>query len=151
MLTLVGNQVNFRAQRSLLIGVATMLLLFAACNKQQSASAPSAPKAFASPEEAGKALADAAKTQNQNEVGLILGPGLADITATGDATQDKAALAGFARAYQMMNRGEDWMIATKFCWWVQTVRHSRSRLQKKLMASGISTLPPERKRFWHAG
>ena len=104
MLTLVGNQVNFRAQRSLLIGVATMLLLFATCNKQQSASAPSAPKAFASPEEAGKALADAAKTQNQNEVGLILGPGSADITSTGDATEDKAALAGFTQAYQVMNR-----------------------------------------------
>jgi hypothetical protein len=81
-----------------------MLLLFAACNKQQSASAPSAPKVFASPEEAGKALADAAKTQNPNEVELILGPGSADITSTGDDTEDKAALAGFAQAYQVTNR-----------------------------------------------
>jgi Protein of unknown function (DUF2950) len=71
--------------------------------KQQSAT-PAGPRTFASPEDAGKALADAAKSQDRSQVLQIFGPGSADILSSGDATQDKASLDGFAQAYQAMNR-----------------------------------------------
>ena len=81
-----------------------ILLPIAACNRQQSASATAGPRTFASPEAAGKALADATKSQDQKELLQILGPGSADIISTGDAAEDKASLNGFAQAYQVMNR-----------------------------------------------
>src|SRR5208337_2769066 len=62
------------------------------------------PLALASPEDAGKALAGAAKSQSQEEIIMILGPGSADITSSGNPSQDKASFEGFAQAYQVMNR-----------------------------------------------
>jgi hypothetical protein len=82
-----------------------LLLSLTACNKQgQRAPEQAAPRSFASPQEAGKALEDAAKSQSQGEVLAILGPASADIVSSGDAAEDKVALAGFAQAYQVMNR-----------------------------------------------
>jgi len=82
-----------------------LLLSLTACNQQgQPASAQAAPKTFASPAEAGKALADAAKSQNQDTILVILGPGSTDIISSGNAEEDKASLGGFAQAYQAMNR-----------------------------------------------
>ncbi len=81
------------------------LLSLTACNKQATtASEQAAPKTFASPAEAGKALADAAKSQSQDTILVILGPGSTDIISSGNAAEDKASLAGFAQAYQVMNR-----------------------------------------------
>ncbi len=82
-----------------------LLLSLAACNKQATTeSEQAAPKTFASPAEAGKALADAAKSQSQDTILVILGPGSADIISSGNAAEDKASLGGFAQAYQVMNR-----------------------------------------------
>jgi hypothetical protein len=82
-----------------------LLLFLTACNQQgQHASEQAAPKTFASPADAGKALADAAKSQSQDTILVILGPGSADVISSGDAAEDKASLAGFAQAYQVMNR-----------------------------------------------
>jgi len=82
-----------------------LLLSLTACNQQgQPASVQAAPKTFASPAEAGKALADAAKSQNQDTILVILGPGSTDIISSGNAAEDKASLGGFAQAYQAMNR-----------------------------------------------
>jgi hypothetical protein len=101
----VRNRTDFaRPFLSLSLGFG-LLLSVAACNKnEQSTPTQTAPKTFAKPEDAGNALADAAKSQNQDEVVAILGPGSADIVSSGDATEDKTALAGFAKAYQVMNR-----------------------------------------------
>ena len=82
-----------------------LLLSLTACNQQvQPAPVQAAPKTFASPAEAGKALADAAKSQNQDTILVILGPGSTDIISSGNAAEDKASLGGFAQAYQAMNR-----------------------------------------------
>jgi Protein of unknown function (DUF2950) len=101
-----GNRADssLRSLRNLLVMASVgMLLQIGACNKK--AAPPEAlPRTFASPEDAGKALADATKSQNQKEIIIILGPGSADIISTGDAAQDKASFEGFARAYQVMNR-----------------------------------------------
>jgi hypothetical protein len=101
-----GNRAesSLRSLRNLLLTASVgMLLSIGACNKK--AAPPEAlPRTFASPEDAGKALADVAKSQNQEEIVIILGPGSADIISTGDAAQDKASFQGFARAYEVMNR-----------------------------------------------
>jgi len=87
----------------LVVSVA-MLLPIAACNKQGSAAPPAGPRTFASPEDAGKALADAAKSQSDTQLQEIFGPESSQILSSGDAAEDKASLGGFAQAYQVMNR-----------------------------------------------
>jgi hypothetical protein len=105
MLYLVPNRNGFARSFFSLTMSFGLLLSLTACNKQgQPASAQAAPKIFASPAEAGKALADAAKSQDQDTILVILGPGSTDIISSGNATEDKASLAGFAQAYQVMNR-----------------------------------------------
>lgn len=81
-----------------------ILLPIAVCNKQGAATAPAGPRTFASPEDAGKALADAAKSPNEDQLREIFGPGSSEILSSGDAAEDKASLNGFAQAYQAMNR-----------------------------------------------
>jgi Protein of unknown function (DUF2950) len=105
MVYLVRHRAGFAwSFLSLTLGVGLVLSL-TACNKQaQRATEQAAPRTFASPEEAGKALGDAAKSQNRDEILVILGPGSADIISSGDAAEDKASLGGFAQAYQVMNR-----------------------------------------------
>ena len=105
MLYLVPNRNGFASSFLSLAMSFGLLLFLTACNQQgQPASEQAAPKTFASPAEAGKALADAAKSQNQDTILEILGPGSADIISSGNGAQDKASLGGFARAYQEMNR-----------------------------------------------
>src|ERR1700722_7146042 len=105
MLYLVRNRTGFaRFFLSLTLGFGLLLSLTASNKKEQTTPAQAAPKTFAKPEDAGNALADAAKSQSQDQVLAILGPGSADIVSSGDAAEDKTALAGFAKAYQVMNR-----------------------------------------------
>ena len=87
----------------LMAGVA-LLLSMTACDKKTASPAQASPRTFVSPEDAGKALADAAKSQSQEEIMTILGPGSSDIISSGDPAQDKASFEGFAKAYQVMNR-----------------------------------------------
>jgi hypothetical protein len=76
-----------------------------ACNKKaQPSAAESSPKNFASPDDAGKGLFEAAKSGSQETVLAIFGSGAKELVYTGDAAEDKASLDGFVRAYQVMNR-----------------------------------------------
>jgi hypothetical protein len=105
MLNLVPNRKGFARSFFSLTMSFGLLLSLTACNKQgQPASEQVTPKTFASPAEAGKALADAAKSQSQDTILVILGPGSTDIISSGNAAADKASLSGFAQAYQAMNR-----------------------------------------------
>jgi Protein of unknown function (DUF2950) len=82
-----------------------LLVCLTACNKQvQRAPAEAGPKTFTSPEEASKALGEAAKLQSKDVILAIFGQGSEEIISTGDAVEDKAAVDGFAQAYQVMNR-----------------------------------------------
>jgi len=104
MFDFVGKSKYCAGRHLWLVVSFAMLLAIAACNKQGPAAAPAGPRTFASPEEAGKALADAAKSQNQDELQQIFGPGSSDIISSGDAANDEASLGRFAQAYQVMNR-----------------------------------------------
>jgi hypothetical protein len=105
MLNSVPNRNGFARSFFSLTMSFGLLLSLTACNKQgTTASEQAASKTFASPAEAGKALADAAKSQSQDTILTILGPGSTDIISSGNAAEDKASLAGFAQAYERMNR-----------------------------------------------
>lgn len=88
----------------LMVGVATLFSIWACGNKAQPSAAQASPKTFASPDDAGKALVEAAKSGNQDTLLAIFGPGSKELIFTGDAAEDKESLDGFVRAYQVMNR-----------------------------------------------
>ena len=105
MFDTVRNRAGFASSFLTLTLGFGLLFSVTACNKKENPeSAQAAPKTFASPDEAGKALVDAAKSQNQDAVLAIFGPGSAAIISTGNPAEDKAALNGFAQDYQVMNR-----------------------------------------------
>jgi hypothetical protein len=104
MFDLVGNRTNSAVRSVLLMASVALLLPIAACNKQDSSPVQAGPKTFASPEDAGKALADAAKAQSQHQILAIFGSGSADIVSSGNVEEDKASLNGFVKAYEVTNR-----------------------------------------------
>ena len=61
-------------------------------------------KTFASPDDAAKALVEAAKAGNRDALVAIFGPGSQDVIFSGDATQDKTSFENFTAAYATMNR-----------------------------------------------
>ena len=63
-------------------------------------------KSFQSPEEAGKALFDAAKAGDTKEMLVIFGPAGKEIISSGDEVADKAARERFVKAYETMNKLE---------------------------------------------
>lgn len=59
---------------------------------------------FASPEDAGKALADAAGNDNQAELTALFGPDSRNVTNSGNPDVDRQSFKTFAAAYNRMNR-----------------------------------------------
>jgi hypothetical protein len=104
MFEIVHNRTHSASRAVLFAFSVALVFSVAACNKQQSPSGSDEPQTFGSPEEAGKALAEAAKSQSQSELLRIFGSSSADILSTSDAVEDKASLDRFAQAYQVMNR-----------------------------------------------
>jgi DUF2950 family protein len=106
----------------LTIAVLTGALVLAYCGKSQKAAERSeqpaeskvgdsksdqnSQRTFASPAEAGSAVAQAAKASDQKTLIDIFGPGAKDILESGDAVQDKNNLELFVTAYSRMNRWE---------------------------------------------
>lgn len=80
------------------LNLLVLILLFLSCNKSEQA------KTFVSPESAGKALAEAAKSGRQDALLEIFGAGAKDTLSSGDMVQDQQALKNFAAAYEVMNR-----------------------------------------------
>ena len=92
--------------------VALCLTLFAiinislaSCRKTQNvAAARESQKTFASPQEAGAALLEAAKSGDQAALLEIFGPEGNEVLFSGDPVKDKKALNDFSIAYETMNR-----------------------------------------------
>lgn len=81
--------------------VLALIIPLVACEK--AAEKPSV-KAFASADDAGNALLEAAKSGDQNALLAIFGPESKDLISSGDPVQDKAAIDGFVAAYPVMHR-----------------------------------------------
>ena len=88
------------------IAVTTQSLLLAlvfcltGCNKSDKSSS----KVFASPEEAGGVLLQAARSGDENAILAVFGRESKNIISSGDAVQDKTAADAFAAAYTQMHR-----------------------------------------------
>ena len=89
------------------VGFALLALIMsvASCNKSEKpAETEVVQKTFASPDDAGKALVEAAKAGNRDALVAIFGPGSRDIIFSGDTAQDKTSFENFTAAYARMNR-----------------------------------------------
>ena len=94
---------SLKIRRNTLVARALLLALIiplAACNKTEKPSY----KTFASPDDAGNALLEAAKSGDQNAILAIFGPDAKDIILSGDAVQDKAAVDAYIAGYGVMHR-----------------------------------------------
>jgi len=87
----------------LFVASAAILVNLAGCHKQP-VPKEAGPQTFASPEDARKALAAAAKVRGQGRNSGCIRPGSREILSSGDAARDKAAMEGFTRAYDVMDR-----------------------------------------------
>ena len=84
-----------------------LALAMSSCSKQEqppTTQAVTGPKTFASPDDAAKAVVEAAKTDNRDALLTIFGPGSKDYIYSTDAAEDKASFAGFASDYEVMHR-----------------------------------------------
>ena len=96
-------------------GPVTRIMLFAAClaviavvssckKSGNEGAEKAAQKTFASPEDAGTALFEAAKSGDQNAMLAIFGPDASTVIFSGDAVKDKDNLQDFVAAYSQMHR-----------------------------------------------
>ena len=105
MFDLLRNRASLGLRFPLPLVSTLALVSIWACNKKAPPStAQASPKTFASPDDAGKRLFEAAQSGNQETLLEIFGPGSKELIYTGDTAEDKASLDGFVRAYQVMNR-----------------------------------------------
>jgi hypothetical protein len=77
-----------------------LLIPLAACNKSDKSSS----KVFASPDDAGNGLLEAAKSGDLNAVLAIFGPEAKEIIFSGDPVRDKSTVDAFVTAYGVMHR-----------------------------------------------
>jgi hypothetical protein len=75
-----------------------LMMVLSACTKSPKV------REFASSEDAGTALLEAAKSGDQNAALAIFGPASKEIIFSGDAVQDKTAVGAFVAAYGVMHR-----------------------------------------------
>jgi hypothetical protein len=84
-----------------------LLICLIACGKQEKPTetqAQAQPRTFATPDDAAKALVDAAKADNRDAMLSIFGAGAKELIYSGDADEDKASFAGFVSDYDAMHR-----------------------------------------------
>src|SRR5580698_9094422 len=93
-----------RATRRIVItarfALLALIIPLASCGKSDKPSY----RVFASPDDAGNGLLEAAKSGDQNAVLAVFGPEAKEILLSGDAVQDKATVEQFVAAYGLMHR-----------------------------------------------
>jgi len=84
--------------------LAAVIFLPGCHKKTKGGQAAPGQSTFASPDDAARALADGARTDNQQTLLAIFGPNNKDLVDSGDAAGDKTSYASFAAAYDQMHR-----------------------------------------------
>jgi Protein of unknown function (DUF2950) len=92
-----------------LLIVAALIVALTSCsrsgkNEGEKSAGNIGQKTFASQDEAGAALLEAAKSGDQQAIVAIFGPDAQTVVCTGDATKDKNNQAAFVEAYDEMHR-----------------------------------------------
>jgi hypothetical protein len=77
-----------------------LIIGITSCNKTDQSS----PRVFASPDDAGKLLLQAAQSTKQDALMAIFGPESKELIYSGDSVQDKTMVAAFVAAYGQMHR-----------------------------------------------
>ena len=99
------NQTIFFARLSISVACLAVFISLVACAKKESVATENAvQKTFASPEEAGAALLDAAKSGDQATLLAIFGPDAKEVLLSGDPVKDKDAFQDFVTRYTQMHR-----------------------------------------------
>jgi len=93
----IQSQKDSLTVRLLLLSLALSL---AACNKSEKPSL----RVFATPDDAGNALLAVAKSGDQDATAAIFGPDSKQLLSSGDAVEDKNAVAAFVEKYEAMHR-----------------------------------------------
>jgi hypothetical protein len=88
------------------LALLALVISFASCNRssEKPAATQAVQKTFASPDDAAKSLAEAAKAGTHDALIAIFGPGSQDVIFSGDTAQDKTNFDNFTAAYTTMNR-----------------------------------------------
>jgi hypothetical protein len=98
------SEMKMNSRNVLFVSLITITALAAGCNKSEETQAPSGPKTFASPENAGQAVYAAAKAGGSDALMAIFGPEAKDLIFSGDPVQDKTGLDLFTSRYDEMHR-----------------------------------------------
>lgn len=98
-------RISLRKNRSWIVPVSLIAaaLILLSGNVQGLHAAQAAQKSFSSPEEAVKALVDANRANNLDELITILGPGSRDLIYSGDEAADRTGREKFLKAYNEKN------------------------------------------------
>jgi hypothetical protein len=100
----VGNFSFGIAGRATLLKLASVAILLAGSLAAPSMAQQSGQKTFSTPEDAGKALFAAAKSNDEKAILDLLGPEGKQIVSSGDEAEDAQARANFVKRYEEMNR-----------------------------------------------
>jgi hypothetical protein len=102
---LLRNQKTLVARLAMFVALLALITSLGACNKQENTGPEKASqKTFASPEDAGAALLDAAKSGDQATLLAIFGPDTKEVLFSGDPVKDKDAFQDFVTRYTQMHR-----------------------------------------------
>jgi hypothetical protein len=96
------SQITARSRWIVFLSLIALISLSVGCKKSEQV-APG-PKMFASQDEAGSVIYNAAKAGDSNSLLVIFGPDAKDLIFSGDPVQDKTALAKFTADYDQMHR-----------------------------------------------
>lgn len=96
-----------KAGLAVLVAMAAVVLLVGRLGTRNSAQANGAQLTFQSPDQAGAALAEAAKSGDENILGRVLGIDPKILLNSGDEQAEKAAMGVFVSKYEKMNRWVD--------------------------------------------
>src|SRR5580704_17477035 len=98
----IRNQRNVGTRLAAFSALLIAIIGFVSCGKEKSRTVVQ--KTFSSPDEAGTALLEAVKSNDQNALLVIFGPDAKGVVFSGDAIKDKDAFQYFVDAYNQMHR-----------------------------------------------
>lgn len=140
------------ARWSVVFALTVALLSLASCNKQEKPPATegqAVQKTFASPDDAAKAVIEAAKTDNRDAMLAIFGPGSKDYIYSTDASEAKASFAGFVSDYDVMHRWRKLDNGSELLITGADNKTFPIPLSKNASGQWFSTRKQAKKRFWH--